>query len=395
MGADRLKVLHVGKFYPPAPGGMEKIVQLLCEGARERVDSRVLVANTASGTVRENYNGVQVTRVGSFGAIGSVGLCPAFPFELGRTERDVTVIHEPNPVALVSDWLVGGSGPLLVWFHSEVLRPAWKYRLLYRPFLRRVLRRAARIAVSSPRLVEHAAELRDFRDKCVVVPFGVEPSRFVRTPELDPAIQAIEEKFPGPRVFFVGRLVPYKGVNVLIRAMQTVDATAIIAGDGPERSALAAEANRLGVDGKVRFVGRLSDADLLAHLHACDVLVLPSVTSAETFGVVQLEAMACGKPVISTNLPTGVPWVNRDGESGLVVPPGDDTALAEAIAKLLKDHPLRRRMGEAARLRVRDHFTVDAMAHTAAALYEQVARGADCRSVEQPASAASVRTDAR
>jgi glycosyltransferase involved in cell wall biosynthesis len=395
MGTDRLKVLHVGKFYPPAPGGMETVVQLLCEGARERIDSRVLVANTASTTRREDYNGIQVTRVGSFGAIGSVGLCPAFPLELGRAQRDVTVIHEPNPVALVSDWLAGGSGPLLVWFHSEVLRPAWKYRLLYRPFLRRVLQRATRIAVSSPRLVEHAAELRDFRDKCVVIPFGVEPSRFVRTPDLEPAIHAIEATFPGPRLFFVGRLVPYKGVEVLIRAMQTIDATAIIAGEGPERDALAAEVMRLGVGGRVRLVGRLSDAELLAHLHACDFFVLPSVTSAETFGVVQLEAMACGKPVISTNLPTGVPWVNRDGDTGFVVPPRDHSALAEAMAKLLKDSGLRRRMGEAARARVREHFTVKAMAHGAAALYEQVAREADCRSAEQRASAASVRTDAR
>ena len=139
------RVLHVGKWYPPAPGGMEKIVQLLCEGERATVDSRVLVANTAPATIQDVWRGVPVTRVASFGTIGAVAVCPGFPLALAGARRDVTVMHEPNPIALVSDFLTGGRGPLVIWFHSEVLRPQWRYRLLYRPFLRRVLRRAARI----------------------------------------------------------------------------------------------------------------------------------------------------------------------------------------------------------------------------------------------------------
>ena len=100
--------------------------------------------------MREPWQGIEVTRAGSLGSIGSVGVCPSFPFELWRARRDVTVIHEPNPLALVSDCVSAQSGPLVVWFHSEVIRPRWKYRLLYRPFLRRVLTRASRIVVSSP-----------------------------------------------------------------------------------------------------------------------------------------------------------------------------------------------------------------------------------------------------
>jgi len=277
-----LRVLHVGKFYPPAPGGMEKMVQSLCEGERPGVDSQVLVANTSAHTVREAWRGVPVTRVASFGSIGSVGICPGFPFALAAAPRDVTVLHEPNPVALVSDCVTLSRGPLVVWFHSEVVRPQWKYELMYRPFLRRVLSRASRIVVSSPRLAEYARELSDFRHKCVVIPFGLDTSHLAETPAIAARAAGIAREFPGPRVLFVGRLVPYKGVDVLIDAMAGVQATCLIVGDGPLRASLESHAASRGVSSRVRFLGGVSDADLAAHLHACDLFVLPSVTNIGT-----------------------------------------------------------------------------------------------------------------
>jgi glycosyltransferase involved in cell wall biosynthesis len=370
--ASRIAVLHVGKFYPPAPGGMERVVQLLCEGEQATTDSRVLVANTSFKSLRESWRGIDVTRTASVGAIGSVGICPGFPLELWRAQRDVTVIHEPNPLALVSDWASLQRGPLIVWFHSEVIRPRWKYRLLYRPFLRRALRRASRIVVSSPNLAEHAEELQDFRDKCVVIPFGIDAERLQRTAAIDGRVAEIARRFPQPRVLFLGRLVGYKGVDVLLRAMREVQATALIVGDGPLRASLAAQATQAGLGSRVQFLGHLSEQDVVAHLHACDLFVLPSVTRAETFGMVQLEAMACGKPVVSTNLPTGVPWVNRDRETGLIVEPGDARALAAALNVLIAHPALRERMGQCAQRRVAAQFTVERMALESAALYRQV-----------------------
>ncbi len=369
-GTPRISVLHVGKFYPPAPGGMERVVQLLCEGEQATTDSRVLVANRGVGTVRERWQGVDVTRVSSLASIGSVGVCPAFPLEMWRARRDVTVLHEPNPLALVADWISAQAGPLVVWFHSEVIRPQWKYRLMYRPFLRRVLRRASRIVVSSPNLAAHAEELQAFREKCVVIPFGIDTDRLQRTPSIDTKVREISDRFPSPRFLFVGRLVPYKGVDVLVEAMRRVHGTALIVGDGPLRAALEDQAR--ADSSRVHFLGHLSDEDVVAHLHACDVFVLPSVTRAETFGVVQLEAMACGKPVISTNLPTGVPWVNRHRETGLVVEPRDATGLAGALNELATNHELRRRLGERARIRVHEQFTVERMTAQSSALYREV-----------------------
>jgi len=368
-GMPRISVLHVGKFYPPAPGGMERVVQLLCEGEQATTDSRVLVANTGVGTIREEWRGVEVTRASSLAAIGSVGVCPTFPLELWRARREVTVLHEPNPLALVADWASAQSGPLVVWFHSEVIRPQWKYRLMYRPFLRRVLRRASRIVVSSPNLAAHAAELQDFREKCVVIPFGIDTNRLQRTPAIDARVRAISERYPSPRFLFVGRLVPYKGVDVLIEAMGHANGTALIVGDGPMRAALEDRARH---SSRVHVLGHLDDEDVVAHMHACDVFVLPSVTRAETFGVVQLEAMACGKPVISTNLPTGVPWVNRHRETGLVVEPGDAMGLAEALTEIATDHDLRRRLGAQARVRVQEQFTIERMTAESSALYRDV-----------------------
>jgi len=355
---------------------MERMVQLLCEGEQATTNSRVLVANTTNRTTREHWRGIDVTRVASLSSIGSVGVCPGFPFALARAQRDLTVLHEPNPLALVSDCLTAQRGPLVVWFHSEVIRPQWKYRLLYRPFLRRALRRASRIVVSSPNLAQHAAELRDFRDKCVVVPFGIDTGRLQRTPAVARIADGIAERFPGPRILFVGRLVPYKGVDVLLRAMRDVNATALIVGNGPLRQSLEEQASASGIGSRVHFLGQLSDEEMIAHLHACDLFVLPSVTRAETFGVVQLEAMACGKPVVSTDLPTGVPWVNRHEHSGLVVPPADDRALAAALNTLVNDAPLRERMGGAARLRVANEFTAERMTALTAALYREVFMGA-------------------
>jgi glycosyltransferase involved in cell wall biosynthesis len=371
---DRLRVLHIGKYYPPVPGGMERVLQLLCEGERGYVDSRVLVAGLERTTRRDVENGVPVTRAGSLAMIGTVGLSAALPLELRRMQADVTVLHEPNPVALVADFLTRRRGPLVVYFHSEVVRPRWKYALLYRPFLARVLDRADRIIVASPPIAATATQLAGHRQKCVVIPYGIDLAPFEMTPAVQSQVAAIRAESPLPLILFVGRLVPYKGIDVLIRAMVDAPARLAIVGDGPLRQSLQQLAIDLGIADRVRVVGGLPDADVIALYHSCRFLVLPSVTRAEAFGMVQIEAMACRKPVISTDLPSGVPWVNRHGETGWVVPPGDVTALHEAMMGLLADSALCDRLGAGARLRVEQEFTSRRMAERTVALYEEVVR---------------------
>ena len=365
-----MKVLQLGKFYPPAKGGMETILALICERTAQHVRNRVLVANSRPSTVEERHGSIEVIRVAALTRIGAVAVCPGLPFELARETADIIVLHEPNPMALVAYFLARPAGRLIVWYHSDVIRPSWRYRLFYQPFLRFALSRAERIVVSSPSLGASAPALQDFQAKCTVIPFGVEKAG-TDQPDLE-RVAAIRRDFSQPIVLFVGRLVPYKGVDVLLDAMVRLNAVALIVGEGPQRASLEAQAHRLGVTSRVRFLGSVTDQELASLYRACDVFVLPSVTRQEAFGVVQLEAMAAGKPVVSTDLGTGVGWVNRHGETGYVVPPRDAGALEEAIRRLLDDPDLRRSMGEAAMRRVRSSFTVERMIDDTLALYRDL-----------------------
>jgi glycosyltransferase involved in cell wall biosynthesis len=207
----------------------------------------------------------------------------------------------------------------------------------------------------------------------VVIPYGLEIERGDAAERVTKRADAIRQDAAGrPIVLFVGRLVRYKGVDVLLEAMRGVSATALLVGNGPERHALQRTAEQLGVADRVKFLGEVSDDELAALYRACDLFVLPSVTRQEAFGVVQIEAMACGKPVISTDLGTGAGWVNQNGETGLVVPPRDAAALRGAIERLIGDDTLQRTMGAAARHRARTLFGVDRMIASALALFREV-----------------------
>jgi rhamnosyl/mannosyltransferase len=367
-----MKVTHLGKFYPPVPGGMERVLQALCEGERELgVDSRALVVGTARHTVHDTVNGVPVTRAASMLRVGSVWFAPALIPLLTRVDTDVLVLHEPNPMALLAYAIARPAHRLVVWYHSEVLRSRWRYKLIYEPFLEIPFRRASRIAVSSPALIEHADALAAHRRRCEVIPFGLDITP-AESPETHPSVRTVRERWNGPIALFVGRLVPYKGVDVVLRALVGVDVAAVIVGDGPLRAELEQEASRLGIASRTFFVGSVDDAAASAWYGTCDLFVLPSVTRAEAFGLVQLEAMARGKPVISTRLETGVPWVNVDGETGFTVPPRDEAALREALGRLIGDQAVRTRMGAAARQRYLNEFTRARMVERTRALYSTV-----------------------
>ena len=370
-------VVHIGKFYPPVSGGMEQVVQSLCRIADDGVANRALVFNAASShTVREVVDGVEVTRVGTIGAAGSVPISPAFPAALRRIRADALVLHEPNPWALLSFTLARPRAPLAIWFHSEVVRPRLQYALFYHPVARAAYREVRRIVVSSPALAEHARALEPFRDRVRVIPFGIDPGRWDPTPEIQERAAAIRARVGDrPLVLFAGRMVPYKGVDVLLHALPGTSAAAVLVGEGPSRQKWTALASELGLSDRVTFAGEVPHHELAALYHACDMFVLPSVTRAEAFGYVQLEAMACGRPVISTGVPSGVPWVNRNGETGLIVPPRDIAALRDAINTLAPDESLRARMGRAGRARVEADFSMNGMRTRVLSLYHELLGG--------------------
>jgi len=174
-----VRVLHLGKYYPPAKGGMETVLEMLCAGTSSAAENCALVANSVFELSEEQRGPVRVVRAPALARLGAVSVCPTMPFRVAREKADLIVIHEPNPMGLVSYFLTRPSGRLIVWFHSEVIRPGWKYRLFYKPFLRFALDRADRIVVASPTLAASSDQLRPWQSKCVVIPYGVtgdEPS---------------------------------------------------------------------------------------------------------------------------------------------------------------------------------------------------------------------------
>jgi rhamnosyl/mannosyltransferase len=365
------RVLHVGKFYPPVPGGMERVVETLCRAGAGLVESRVLVMNTGPRTVEEEVDGIHVTRVGTIATAGSVSIAPSFGSWLRAAPADLIVLHEPNPWALVSYAATRPAAPLVIWYHSDVVRHPLQYGLFYAPIARPAYRRAERFIVSSPPLGERAAALAPYRDRIRVVPFGIDPAEWEPDGGVrDRAAQITRET--GPFVLFAGRHVAYKGVDVLLRALQGTTTTVVIAGDGPERATWQALAAELGVAAQARFPGDVTDRELRALMHAASALVLPSVTRAEAFGYVQLEAMTSGKPVISTDVASGVSWVNQHERTGLIVPAGQPAPLRAAIERIMGDAALRERLGQAGRERVAREFTMVKLRERLAALYREM-----------------------
>ncbi|MBI4769228.1 MAG: glycosyltransferase family 4 protein, partial [Chloroflexi bacterium] len=225
-----------------------------------------------------------------------------------------------------------------------------------------VVRRARRVIVGAPGLAS-ARWLRGANT--TVVPFAVDTDRFH---------PAARPPHPELNLLFVGRLRHYKGVDVLLEAMgQIPDGRLTIVGGGPEMPRLKSLAVRLGLVERVQFSGEVGDADLPGCYQQADIFVLPSISRAESFGIVLLEAMASGLPCVTTEVGTGTSWVVQDGVTGLVVPPSDPAALAGAIRRLAGDAALRARMGAAGRARVEAEFTQERMVQRVEEVYREVA----------------------
>ena len=357
-----MKILELGKFYPPHHGGIETLLRSWCEGfARRGAEVDCIVANEARQTVQEEINGVRVHRLASYGTALSTSICPGYLSSTRRFSADVWHVHFPNPLADLACWRGNPATPLVLSYHSDVVRQAGLMRL-YRPLLQWLLRRATRIVVATPQHIEFSPWLEPYREKCDVIPFGIDLARFAPTPERMQAAGELRQTAGGqPILLNIGRLVGYKGQRHLLAAARELGAVVWLVGVGPLEAELRQQAQALGLGGRVRFWGAVDDRQLPAMLHACDVFVLPSVTPNEAFGIAQVEAMACGKPVVSCALRSGVPFVNQDRVTGLIVPPADESALALALDQLLQNPVRRAQLGEAGRRRAGQEFAEPVM----------------------------------
>lgn len=368
-----MRIVHLYKdYFPPVRGGIEQTVHLLAT-SQANCGHEVVVLTSAHGARRttvEVVDGVQVIRVAEWARWMSTPMCPSMPFHLARLgAADVWHLHFPSPPGEVSWWMVRPLGALVVTYHSDVVRQA-SVMSIYGPLVRALLGRADVILPTSENYIVFSALLGRYRHKCLVVPSGVDLERFQASPTVTARAAGLRACYGGPFVLFVGRLRYYKGIDVLLAAMPSVEGRLVIVGDGPEEGALRAQHAALGLGDRVRFAGAVSHEELIAHLAAADVGVLPSTYPSEAFGLSMVEMMASGLAVVCTELGTGTSFVNVEGETGLVVPPRDRDALAAALNRLLGDPALRGRLGAAGRKRARALFSREAMVRGVQAAYE-------------------------
>lgn len=350
-------------------GGLERVVLDLVSGLQQNYAVDVLCTNHGLSTIDEVRDGIKIKSVGGMLSIAGRPLSLGFPAELAKSSADIIHYHLPFPLAAASHLLVKPKAKAVATWHHDLVRYPW-FNTLWKPFQKAFLERLDAITVSSPALLDSTPVLSGFRDKCHVIPFGVDLKRFQTVNEQ--AVSTISNRYRKPLILFVGRLVYYKGCDVLIRAMKDVSASLVVIGEGPLHQEFEKLSQDIGLQDKIFFIGNIPDDELTSYYQACDIFVLPSTVTTECFGVVQMEAMAAGKPVINTFLPTGVPWVSRHGESGLTVPPGDVQSLAQALNQLISDQSLRKTFGQNAQARVQRDFMIEGFIKATSNLYNSI-----------------------
>lgn len=411
-----MRVLHLGKYYAPQRGGIERYTQTLAEWCVAQGDAAGALVHQRPGHwhgVREELNGVEIRRVGCLAAPVYTPLSPAFPLELARALRefrpDLLHLHFPNPscfAALTSP--AARRRPWIVHWHADVPpdSPDWRLRTFYRayrPFEQAILRRAQAIVATSQPYLDASTALEPWKDKVRVVPLGIAATdstmtsfprkrESIENDEMDAricrhdarqapsnenrlAIRPTWLQADALRLLAVGRLSRYKGFDVLIEALaQVPDASLLLVGRGECERELRALATARRLDSRLQFGGDLDDDALAAAYAEADVFVLPSLDRGEAFGLVLLEAMRAGLPTLASAIPgSGVGSVVVDDATGVLVPPGDAAALARAIERL-RDAALRRRLGEAGRTRWRSGFTLEKSAQAIRSLYLEALR---------------------
>jgi len=371
-----MKILQVSKFYKPVMGGIERVAWELAEGlGRVGVRSDVLCSNQQRDTVVEHQPaGYDVVRAGSFGMVLSTSMAPAMVRELRRlaSQHELIHLHMPDPMAALALFLVRPRVPVVVHWHSDVIRQR-KAMKLYEPLQTWLLRRADAIIATSQAYADSSEPLRAWRSKVRVIPIGISDDR---APADVAAADMLRQRYGSRRIVFaLGRMAYYKGFDVLIRAAAALpdDTVVLIGGDGEMLPQLRAQVTSQGLGHKVRLLGHVQDGELAGYFLACDVFCMSSTVRSEAYGVVLLEAMMMGKPIIATDIVgSGVPWVNQHGLTGFNVPVGQPDELARLLSQLLADDALRARLGQAARERYLREFDAVLMTQHVVDLYRRL-----------------------
>lgn len=370
-----LRVLCFGRFYDGIPGGMQTHVDHLFRAMQGHIDYVHLVPSRDSQSFEGKLHGYPLIRTPSWNVDGSLALSPTLVAEARQLHRakpfDLVHLHMPDPMSHIASWAINASVPRVITWHADIIRQK-ALLLCYQPFQNAALRSARAIIAATPAHIKSSSVLiaPHLKNKLRVIPFGFDLTHYAQ-PQSN--TQILRNQHPGKIIFALGRHVHYKGFDVLIKSMEFLPPTTnlIIGGDGPLTEEWKQLTKHSSASQRIHFVGMIDDAQLPSYYQACDIFCLPAVNQAEAFGIVQVEAMACGKPVVSTKLNNGVDFVNQDGISGLTAIPGDVASLAEALNKLLLDDALRMRLGQQALQRALQEFSLASLREKTLKVYQE------------------------
>ncbi len=381
-----IRTLTFGRFADDNFGGVERYTFELANALRGEVEYTNIVARRGSNP--DAKDSARVVYARPFFYVAGAPVCPTMPFHAIRLHRrqpfDIVHLQLPaDPMAHLAALAIGKRVQLVVTWHSDIVRQRIAARL-YAPLLRSLVARAGAIIAPTPVHFESMKQLAALSrpEQRHIVPFGFDLERYRLA---SPGVAELRETIGHPFIFALGRHVYYKGFEYLIRAMALVkDAVLLLGGVGPLTTSLQTLVKDLRLEDRVRLVGRIPERDLPAYYQACELFCLPSIEPAEAFGIVQVEAMAAGRPVICTQLGNGVNWVNPDGLTGIAVPPRDPHALASAINRLLCEPGLRERLGRSAAERAQKTFSTAALRAGTLAVYQKVLGLDSTRRLSQP-----------
>lgn len=357
-----MRIAQLTKYFYPHKGGIESSVLGISGGIAGRGnDVLVFTSNIPKCGRKEVIDGIEVHRFANFFTMFNDPFTPGIITDLLKEDYDLIHLHLPDPFnsifALIASIL--RKKPLIVTYHADIIKDEWyhkPFKFIYNLFLYFVLRHSRKIIATTPNYVEDSGILRRFKNKMEIVPNFVDIEKF--NPGLDGSrIRKVYNLNEKKIILFIGRLVPYKGVEYLITAFSDVkkeleNSALLIVGNGPLKEKL----ENLAADiGDVYFINA-EDRDIPFYYACCDLFVLPSITRQEAFGIVLLEAMASGKPVIATNI-SGMPYIINN--SGIVVKPKNIDGLKDAILKILSNPQIAAELGENGRKRVETEFAPD------------------------------------
>ncbi len=362
-----MKILHIYKDYFPVVGGIENHVRILAEAQAAAGHSVSVVVCDPGRTSQQTYlNNVAIVKSGRLRTVASMPVSITHPFDIMQQKADIVHVHSPYPLGEVSTWLFKHHIPAVITHHSDVVHQK-KILYLYGPFLKCILRHVQAIIATSPRYIKTSPWLAPLKNKCHVVPLGVDSSVF-KPPE-----DGIPKPLVCNRLLFVGKLRYYKSLDTLLHALTLLpDVTLTIVGDGPMKNRWINDAQKADVADRVIFRGEAQDAVLPSVYHEANLFVLPASSRAEAFGTVLLEAMASGLPCVTTEVDTGTSWLVQNGLTGAVVPPQNPVALADSIRELLADPDRLKRMGRNGRTRIEANFTTPMMVNGVMEVYRKV-----------------------